>query len=88
MSYICSTLRLSGRKFCDDLQTKLKLPLGEIQQTGSPEKAAKSVTPCFLLAVIDYKRLDASLYFNFTYFHTELGLRQIGKKRSAMIWIP
>jgi len=44
---IFSTAKISETKFCDDLKVKFTSPLGGIQQTGAPETAAKSVTPCF-----------------------------------------
>jgi len=34
-------------KIFDGLEIKFILPLGEIQQAGAPETAAKSVSPCF-----------------------------------------
>jgi len=49
--------------------------LGEIKQAGASETAGKSVTPCFTL-VSDHKRLDTSLYFMITNFHTELNKPQ------------
>ena len=42
-------------EFCECLQMKFTLPLGEIQQAGAPAAAAKSVTPCFS-TVSDCKR--------------------------------
>jgi len=50
---------------------KFASPLGGIQQPGVPETAVKSITT-FLFVVSDYKRLDTSLYFIITNFHTEL----------------
>jgi len=44
---ICSTPKLSKRKFCDGLEIKFTSPLGEIQQAGAPETIEKSVTPRF-----------------------------------------
>jgi len=38
---------LIREEFCDGLEMKFTLPLGEMQQAGAPETAAKSVTPCF-----------------------------------------
>jgi len=55
---------------------KLASVLGGIQQAGAPKAGARLVTPCLtlLLVVGDCKRLDTSLYFIITNFHTELTL--------------
>jgi len=37
----------STKNFCDGLEMTFASPLGDIQQAGVPETAAKSVTPCF-----------------------------------------
>jgi len=44
---ICSTPKTSTRKFCDGLEMKFTSSWGGIQQAGTPETGAKSVTPCF-----------------------------------------
>jgi len=52
---------------------KFTSPLGGIQQVGAPETAAKSVTPCFYLRLVTYKRVesDTSLNFIITNSNTE-----------------
>jgi len=49
---------------------KFTSPIGGIQQADAPERAAKSGT-LFLLSDSDYKRLDISLYFIITNFHSD-----------------
>jgi len=39
--------RVIKLQFCDGLEMTFISPLGEIQQIGAPETAAKSSTPCF-----------------------------------------
>ena len=64
---------LSAKNFCDGLEMKFASPSDGIQQAGAPETAAKSVRLILvLLSVSDYKRVDTSLYFTITNFHTEL----------------
>ena len=48
MYSICNMTELSNRNFCCGLERKFASRLGGIQQAGSAETAAKSVTPRFI----------------------------------------
>ena len=54
---------------------KFTSPMGGIQQASASETAVENVrpTPGFYF-LSDYKRLDTSLYFMITNFHTETEL--------------
>ena len=57
---------------------KLTSPLDRIQQAGATGTAVKSVTPCFCLRLVTTcgYRIDASIYFTITNFHTELNSQE------------